>query len=691
MELEQYRDTVLRYKEIKPRYDTLSQYLQCLLKLISQRLELNPIIQGRAKAIDSFAEKITRPGKYYTDPLRDMTDFCGIRLITHTMDQVEKVASILQDYFLIDQLNSEDKKTRLSFREFGYLSRHYIVQVKNFIPLPGFEDPREFEWLKPLKAELQLRTLAQHIWADIYHEMGYKNEFQLPQRWEREFALVAASLENCDLSFQDIKNDISSLESNYGGYMSPESLSDLAQRLEVLLGIDRENLSVLQRLVKTYMAMSEWGKIEKLFRCEREKLGTQAPILRDVGVAICKANIDGNQITDTTKYQEGLDLIRAAIAIDPEDIETHCCLGGSCRPINLEESVAHYKTAFGIDPSNPYALGNYIEVLLLLKKDVSILSYFEPLIKSAIIRCDKQIAVKANLPWALYDLGKFNLLIGRLKESLYFYCLAVLKSPSPWMILTGGRSLSEMADKGLDVPGIESILHFLGVASDVAARIDGKPRTSHRLPVDCPEFIKPVLILSGGCERMSENDLAKLEVLKGKLADFKGTIVSGGTLSGISGIVGDIQESSAQVRSIGYLPGKSSKASGKMVDHRYSEHRHTGGADFSSLDLITFWEDYLAGGGDPAWVKLIGYNGGDVASSEYMIALALGAKVGLIAGSGREADASLRDSQLGEYLIEPDGKRKNGDASPKAKVGGKRIYALSLENDDVSKFVADVI
>jgi ppGpp synthetase/RelA/SpoT-type nucleotidyltranferase len=60
-------------------------------------------------------------------------------------------------------------------------------------------DPKEviekYKDTKHYKAELQLRTLAQHMWADVYHEMGYKNEFQLPQRWERDFAGAAAILE----------------------------------------------------------------------------------------------------------------------------------------------------------------------------------------------------------------------------------------------------------------------------------------------------------------------------------------------------------------------------------------------------------------------------------------------------------------------------------------------------------------
>src|SRR5207249_4317026 len=118
------------------------------------------------------------------------------------------MAEEVKKEFALDPINSADHEEKLAFREFGYLSKHFIIQLK--------EPPRELRHLKDLKAELQLRTLAQHVWAAVYHDLGYKNEFQLPKRWEREFARLAALLENCDTNLQEIKEAMGTYESSYG-------------------------------------------------------------------------------------------------------------------------------------------------------------------------------------------------------------------------------------------------------------------------------------------------------------------------------------------------------------------------------------------------------------------------------------------------------------------------------------------
>ncbi len=51
----------------------------------------------------------------------------------------------------------------------------------------------------------------------------------------------------------------------------------------------------------------------------------------------------------------------------------------------------------------------------------------------------------------------------------------------------------------------------------------------------------------------------------------------------------------------------------------------------------------MSAGGDSKRVKLLGFNGGSIAACEYRIALAFGARVGIVEGSGREADNFLQD------------------------------------------------
>jgi hypothetical protein len=81
------------------------------------------------------------------------------------------------------------------------------------------------------------------------------------------------------------------------------------------------------------------------------------------------------------------------------------------------------------------------------------------------------------------------------------------------------------------------------------------------------------------------------------------------------------------------------------IDRRYSEIRRTSGEDFTLLEPLQNWTDLLASGISPADIKLIGINGGSIASAEYRIGLALGAEVGVIEGSGRVDARLLQDDE----------------------------------------------
>jgi hypothetical protein len=57
------------------------------------------------------------------------------------------------------------------------------------------------------------------------------------------------------------------------------------------------------------------------------------------------------------------------------------------------------------------------------------------------------------------------------------------------------------------------------------------------------------------------------------------------------------------------------------------------------------WIDIVSSGIETSQVKMLGINGGLISAMEYRVALALGAQVGIIKGSGREADALLSDPE----------------------------------------------
>jgi hypothetical protein len=155
------------------------------------------------------------------------------------------------------------------------------------------------------------------------------------------------------------------------------------------------------------------------------------------------------------------------------------------------------------------------------------------------------------------------------------------------------------------------------------------------------KFRTPIVIVAGGCSIEVE---AKIQSYKSFIIDafqdFNGTIISGGTSSGVSGLIGELQQIHLNtIRTIGYVP----KGKSELADKRYSEICFTDGEEFSPMDPLQYWIDIILSGVSVNDVRLLGINGGRISSIEYRIALALGSKVGLIKDSGMEADRLLSD------------------------------------------------
>ena len=136
--------------------------------------------------------------------------------------------------------------------------------------------------------------------------------------------------------------------------------------------------------------------------------------------------------------------------------------------------------------------------------------------------------------------------------------------------------------------------------------------------------------------------------LDAALAGFNGTVISGGTLQGISGLVGEIGSRRASgLRTIGYLPATLPTDGTATIDDRYHEKRRTTGQEeFSALEPLQNWIDILCSGIAAKDVRVLGINGGDIAGLEYRFALALGASVAVIEGSGREAEQLVKEWPL---------------------------------------------
>lgn len=130
-----------------------------------------------------------------------MTDISGIRIILYYTDQIEIIDKIIRKNFYVDEANTIDKKTVLDTDQFGYLSYHYVIKINDFrSQLPEWDNFKNFT------AEIQVRTVMQHAWAAISHQLEYKKGYEIPSPLRRKLFRLAGLVELADEEFQVVRD-----------------------------------------------------------------------------------------------------------------------------------------------------------------------------------------------------------------------------------------------------------------------------------------------------------------------------------------------------------------------------------------------------------------------------------------------------------------------------------------------------
>src|SRR5258706_15152165 len=120
---------VAEYRNVRPRYEKLADKVAGLLSELLTQNNIKAEIEHRTKSVESFSEKIVRPGKAYKNPLEEVTDLAGLRLILRSLSDVDRAASLVNNQFQVDVGRSLNKLDQLDPDRFGYLSQHYIVKL----------------------------------------------------------------------------------------------------------------------------------------------------------------------------------------------------------------------------------------------------------------------------------------------------------------------------------------------------------------------------------------------------------------------------------------------------------------------------------------------------------------------------------------------------------------------------------
>ena len=206
------RTSLEEYQKLRPLYSDFSDTVLSILTRAFNNANIKPhSIQARAKTPESFVGKVLKRSKAnpelprYDKPLQQITDLAGIRVITYFLRTLEEVDGIIESEFIVDEKINKSAILEQEDR-FGYQSIHYIIRFRdNRLALP------EYVRFRNVVAEIQVRTILQHTWAEIEHDIQYKSAEVIPSVIRRRFAALAGLLEIADREFQAIQKEDNTL------------------------------------------------------------------------------------------------------------------------------------------------------------------------------------------------------------------------------------------------------------------------------------------------------------------------------------------------------------------------------------------------------------------------------------------------------------------------------------------------
>jgi putative GTP pyrophosphokinase len=157
-------------------------------------------VTHRVKERESLERKILK--KKFTD-LTQVHDMLGLRIISYLKEDVAQISALVEREFKVNEDHSMDKGAMLDPDRFGYLSVHYVAELAG--QRAGMPEYRQYA---DVVFEIQIRSILQHAWAEIEHDLGYKAESEIPRDIRRRFSRLSGLLEIADDEFVVLKDEV---------------------------------------------------------------------------------------------------------------------------------------------------------------------------------------------------------------------------------------------------------------------------------------------------------------------------------------------------------------------------------------------------------------------------------------------------------------------------------------------------
>ena len=210
-------------------------------------------VDGRVKSVSSILEKAQKKKIPFEMIEEEMEDIAGIRIICQFVEDIDKVAQIIEKRGDMQIKCVKDYLTNA--KPSGYRSYHLII----YYTVETIDGPRK------LQAEIQIRTMAMNFWATVEHSLQYKYKRNIPEHIKERLLSAADAIITLDNEMSTVRSEI--MDAQISFRIQANIVADILNNIQNLYRVanKREILKIQDEFYRIY-AMNDIDQLERFDR-----------------------------------------------------------------------------------------------------------------------------------------------------------------------------------------------------------------------------------------------------------------------------------------------------------------------------------------------------------------------------------------------------------------------------------------